>query len=235
VASEPTLAFSFIAGLLSFLSPCMLPVIPAFIAHMAGINLEDDFNRRKVFLTALLFVTGFSIVFGILGVLLNSFLESASTSILHYLSIFAGTLIIFFGAHLTGIISIPRLDREHKLGIEDRLGSGYLSSLVLGAAFAVGWTPCVGPILGSVFALASASPGSAFFLLLAYSLGLGMPFLLIGAFPARFREYILQRMETVSRVRTAFGYVMILMGVLIATQNLSLLADFAILNEVLLQ
>jgi len=234
MAAEPTAVFSFFAGLLSFLSPCMLPVIPAFIAYMAGTNLEDNFNRRKVFLTALLFVTGFSIVFGIMGVLLNSFLESASTQILHYLSIFAGTLIIFFGAHLTGIISIPNLDTEHKLGLEDKLGSGYLSSLILGAAFAVGWTPCVGPILGSVFALASTSPGSAFFLLLAYSIGLGTPFLLIGAFPNRFREYIIQRMDTVSKVRTVFGYIMILMGVLIATQNLSLLANFSILNEVLL-
>jgi Thiol:disulfide interchange protein len=119
-------------------------------------------------------------------------------------------------------------------GLEEKLGSGYLSSLVLGAAFAVGWTPCVGPILGSVFALASASPGSAFFLLLAYSLGLGTPFLLIGAFPSSFREYVLQRMDTVTKVRTAFGYIMILMGVLIATQNLSLLASFGVLNEVLL-
>jgi len=232
--AETTVLFSFFAGLLSFLSPCMLPVIPAFIAHMAGTNLEDNFNRRKVFLTALLFVTGFSIAFGVLGVLLNSFLELASTQILHYLSILAGTLIIFFGAHLTGIISIPSFDKKHKLGLEEKLGSGYVSSLILGAAFAVGWTPCVGPILGSVFALASTSPGSAFFLLLAYSIGLGTPFLLIGAFPNRFREYIIQRMETVSKVRTAFGYIMIPMGFLIATQNLSALASFGILNQVLL-
>lgn len=234
MAAEPTLLFSFFAGLLSFLSPCMLPVIPAFIAHMAGANLEDDFNRKKVFLTALLFVTGFSMVFGFLGVVLNSFLESAGAQILHYLSIFAGSLIIFFGAHLTGIVTLSSLEMEHKLGLEDRLGSGYLSSVVLGAAFAVGWTPCVGPILGSVFALASASPGSAFLMLTAYSIGLGFPFLLIGVFPNSFREYIMSRMDAVAKVRRAFGYVMILMGVLIATQNLSLLASFGILNEVLL-
>jgi len=234
MAAETTLVFSFLAGLLSFLSPCMLPVIPAFIAHMAGTNLEENFNRKKVFLTAALFVAGFSIVFGILGVLLNSLLESASTQIIHYLSMFAGGTIIFFGAHLAGIIKIPSLEREHKLGLEDKLGSGYISSLLLGAAFAVGWTPCVGPILGSVFALASSSPGSAFLLLTAYSIGLGTPFLLIGAFPASFREYIIQRMDTVTKVRTIFGYIMILIGVLIATQNLSLLADFGILNEVLL-
>lgn len=234
MAGEPTILFSFLAGILSFLSPCMLPVIPAFIAHMAGANLEEDFNRRKVLLTALLFVIGFSLVFGVIGVALNSFLEGASNQILHYLSIFAGTLVIFFGAHLTGIIEIPEFEREHKLGLENRLGSGYLSSLLLGGAFAVGWTPCVGPILGSVFALASASPGSAFLMLTAYSTGLGAPFLLIGAFPKRFREYVIQRQETVAKIRTGFGYIMILMGVLIATQNLSLLANFGILNEVLL-
>lgn len=234
MAGEPTIIFSFFAGVLSFISPCMLPVIPAFIAHMAGTNLENNFNRRKVFLTALLFVTGFSIIFGLLGVALNSFLESASTLILYYLSILAGTAIILFGTHLTGIIQIPQFEREHKLGLEEKVGSGYISSLLLGGAFAVGWTPCVGPILGSVFALASASPGSAFFLLLAYSVGLGTPFLLIGAFPYRFREYIIQRQAAVAKVRTVFGYIMILMGVLIATQNLSLLANFGILNEVLL-
>lgn len=233
MAGEPTIIFSFFAGLLSFLSPCMLPVIPAFIAHMAGTNLDDDFNRRKVFLTALLFVIGFSIVFGTIGILLNSFLESASTQILHYLSLVAGAVIIFFGAHLTGIIEIPKLEREHKLGLEEKLDSGYLSSLLLGGAFAVGWTPCVGPILGSVFALASATPGSAFLLLIAYSIGIGTPFLLIGAFPYRFREYIIQHQESVAKVRTVFGYIMILLGVLIATQNLSLIASFEVLNMVL--
>jgi Cytochrome c biogenesis protein len=116
MASDPTILFSFFAGLLSFLSPCMLPVIPAFIAHMAGTNLEGDFNRRKVFLTALLFVTGFSIVFGTIGVVLNSFLESAGAQILHYLSVIAGSMIIFFGAHLAGIVSIPEFDTAHKLG-----------------------------------------------------------------------------------------------------------------------
>jgi cytochrome c-type biogenesis protein len=233
MAGDPTIIFSFFAGLVSFLSPCMLPVIPAFIAHMAGTNLDNDFNRKKVFLTALMFVLGFSIIFGTIGVLLNSFLESASTQILHYLSMVAGAVIIFFGAHLTDIINIPKLEREHKLGLENKLGSGYIPSILLGGAFAVGWTPCVGPILGSVFALASATPGSAFVLLTAYSIGIGTPFLMIGAFPNRFREYILQHQASVSKTRKLFGYVMILLGVLIATQNLSLIASFDVLEMVL--
>jgi cytochrome c-type biogenesis protein len=233
MAGDPTIIFSFFAGLVSFLSPCMLPVIPAFIAHMAGTNLDNDFNRKKVFLTALMFVLGFSIIFGTIGVLLNSFLESASTQILHYLSMVAGAVIIFFGAHLTDIINIPKLEREHKLGLENKLGSGYIPSILLGGAFAVGWTPCVGPILGSVFALASATPGSAFVLLTAYSIGIGTPFLMIGAFPNRFREYILQHQASVSKTRKLFGYVMILLGVLIATQNLSLIASFGVLEMVL--
>lgn len=233
MAGDPTIIFSFFAGLVSFLSPCMLPVIPAFIAHMAGTNLDNDFNRKKVFLTALMFVLGFSIIFGTIGVLLNSFLESASTQILHYLSMVAGAVIIFFGAHLTDIINIPKLEREHKLGLENKLGSGYIPSILLGGAFAVGWTPCVGPILGSVFALASATPGSAFVLLTAYSIGIGTPFLMIGAFPKRFREYILQHQASVSKTRKLFGYVMILLGVLIATQNLSLIASFDVLEMVL--
>jgi len=231
MAAEPTILFSFFAGLISFLSPCMLPVIPAFIAHMAGTNLDEQVNRKKLFLTALSFVIGFSIVFGVLGVAINSFLESAGTTILSYLSIVAGTLIVVFGLHLTKILEIDAFQKEIGAGFDTEISSGYLSSMLLGGAFAVGWTPCVGPILGSIFALASASPGSAFVFLTAYSIGIGTPFLLVGMFPNRFIGWIQSNMDKVKKVRVVFGYVMILLGLLIMTQNLELIASFGILNE----
>lgn len=232
--AETTVFFAFAAGLLSFLSPCMLPIIPAYISHMAGVNLEGEFSRKKVFLTAVMFVAGFSIVFGVMGVALNSVLESAGNQLLHYASLVAGTLVMVFGAHLSGVVEIRGMEKSYGTGIGDRLGSGYLSSVALGGAFAVGWTPCVGPLLGSVLALASASPGSAFLLLMAYSVGLGTPFLMVGLFPEQLKEMMLENQETVGKLQTGFGYIMILVGLLIATQNLSLLASFGFLNEVLL-
>lgn len=234
MASDPTLIFSFTAGVVSFLSPCMLPVIPAFIAHMAGTNLNEDFERKKLFLTAVFFVIGFSIVFATLGVAINSFFESAGSTILDYLSIVAGTMIMVFGAHLSGIVDFKMLNREHKLGLEDKLSPGYLSSLLLGGAFAVGWTPCVGPILGSILALASTSPGSAFVYLTSYSLGLGIPFLLIGAFPNRFMNKINQHMNLVNKMRAGFGLIMILLGYLIMTGDFAKIASIGIINEVLI-
>lgn len=234
MASEPTLIFSFTAGVVSFLSPCMLPVIPAFIAHMAGTNLNEDFDRKRLFLTAVFFVAGFSIVFGILGVLINSIFESAGATILDYLSIVAGTMIMIFGAHLSGIVDFKMLNTEHKLGLEDKLDSGFLSSLLLGGAFAVGWTPCVGPILGSIFALASTSPGSAFVYLTSYSLGLGIPFLLVGAFPNAFMDRVNNHMGIVNKMRAGFGFIMILLGYLIMTGDFAKIASLGIINEVVL-
>ncbi len=234
MASEPTIIFSFFAGLVSFLSPCMLPVVPAFIAHMSGTNLEGEIDRKKMFFTALFFVLGFSIVFGILGVLINSFLESIGTQLLGYLSIVAGTAIVLFGLHLADIVEFRALQKEYGGGLDSDFGTGYLASLLLGGAFAVGWTPCVGPILGGIFALASASPGSAFVFLTAYSVGIGTPFLLVGAFPDRIMEKINANMDRIVKLRIFFGYIMIALGFLIMTQNLELVANLEILNEVLL-
>lgn len=234
VASEPTILFSFFAGLVSFLSPCMLPVIPAFISHMAGTNLEGDLERKKIFLTALLFVLGFSTVFGMLGVAINSFLEEIGSMVLTYLSIVAGSLIVIFGLHLSEIVEIDLFERDYGAGLDTDISSGYISSFLLGGAFAVGWTPCVGPILGSIFALASASPGSAFIFLTAYSIGIGTPFLLVGLFPRRFIDKVRNNMQTVRKVRIVFGYVMIVLGLLIMTQKLELIANFEILNQVIL-
>jgi cytochrome c-type biogenesis protein len=234
MASDPTLVFAFVAGLVSFLSPCILPVIPAFLAHMAGTNLDTDIDRRRLFTTALAFVSGFAVVFGILGVAINSFLASAGSQVLTVLSVVAGTVIVLFGLHLSQVIRFPALEREYGFGLDAFEGAGHLTSVLLGGAFAVGWTPCVGPILGSIFALASARPGSAFVLLTAYSVGIGTPFLLIGLFPTRVVDALKQHMDTVTRVRALFGYVMIVLGLLIMTQNLELVANVGLLNEVLL-
>jgi cytochrome c-type biogenesis protein len=232
--AEPTLILAAFAGLASFLSPCMLPVIPAFLAQLVGTSLDNsDLQRRDVLLGTILFVIGFSAVFASLGVVLGTVLQDAATGVLAWLSRLAGTVVILLGLHLTGLLRLPILDRQYSAR-PTTLKPGNLASLLFGASFAVAWTPCVGPILGSTLALATTRPASAFLLLLAYAAGLGAPFLLVGLFPARAFSFLKRHQKAAARVHVAFGFVLIGMGVLVFTNKLSLLANFRLLNEVLL-
>jgi cytochrome c-type biogenesis protein len=232
--SEPTLVVAAFAGLASFLSPCMLPVIPAFLVQLAGTSLSvSDLKRRDVLLSTVLFVGGFSAVFAFLGVVLGALLQGAATEVLAWLSRLAGTAVIVLGLHLTGLLRLPLLDREYRAhpGMSK---TGHLTSFLFGVSFAVAWTPCVGPILGSTLALATTQPASAFPLLLAYSLGLGAPFLLVGLFPSSAFSFLKRHRKAAVRLHVAFGAVLLGMGVLVFTNRLSLLANFQLLNEVLL-
>ena len=232
--SEPTLIVALAAGLASFLSPCMLPVIPAFLAQFAGTSLgATELRRRNILLDTALFVAGFSTVFAVLGVLLNSVLQEASAEMLVWLSRIAGAVVILLGLHLTGLLNIPILDRQYSLR-RGKIRPGHTTSLLFGASFAVAWTPCVGPILGSTLALAASQPASAFPLLLSYAVGLGLPFLLVGLFPSSVLSFINKHRRTTARLHTVFGVVLIGMGVLVFTGTLSLLVNFQLLNEVLL-
>jgi cytochrome c-type biogenesis protein len=232
--TEPTLAVAVVAGLASFLSPCMLPVIPAFLAQLAGTSLDiANLKRRDVLVGTVLFVAGFSAVFAVLGVVLGALLQGATTEVLAWLSRVAGTIVIVLGLHLTGLLRLPVLDRQYSVHLAS-LRPGHLTPLLFGASFAVAWTPCVGPILGSTLALATTQPASAFPLLLAYALGLGAPFLLVGLFPSRAFSFLKRHRKIAARLRVAFGFILIGMGVLVFTNELSLLANFQLLNFQLL-
>ena len=232
--AEPTLVLAALAGLASFTSPCMLPVIPAFLAQLAGTSLDlSDLRRRDVLLGTVLFVLGFSAVFATLGVVLGTVLQNAATEVLVWLSRIAGTVIIVLGLHLAGLLRLPVLDRPYSVH-QGTLKLGHLASFLFGASFAVAWTPCVGPILGSTLALATTRPASAFPLLLAYAAGLGAPFLLVGLFPSQVYSFLKRHRKAAARVHVAFGVVLIGMGVLVFTGHLNLLANFPLLNEVLL-
>jgi cytochrome c-type biogenesis protein len=231
---EPTLVLAAFAGLASFLSPCMLPVIPAFLAQLAGTSLDlSDLKRRDILLGTILFVTGFSAVFATLGVVLGAVLADVATEVLTWLSRLAGTIVIVLGLHLSGLLRLPILDHQHS-AYSGGLMPGHLASFLFGASFAVAWTPCVGPILGSTLALATTRPASAFPLLLAYAAGLGAPFLLVGLFPSRAFSFLKQHRRAVARVHVAFGVILIGMGVLVFTSQLNVLVNFPLLNEVLL-
>src|SRR5579872_2913233 len=188
-----TIFGAFLAGLVSFLSPCVLPIIPGFLAYLAGAGVSkkaDGTNeltqpsRGEIFMNSVFFVLGFAVVFALLGVLLNTVLQSASYMVQEWLARIGGLVVIFFGLFLVGLIRIPFLEREHKIGVKKRFNSRYLTSFLFGLAFAAGWTPCVGPALGAIIGLAVSSPVSAFALLLTYALGLGIPFLIVGYFTA---------------------------------------------------
>ncbi len=212
----------------------MLPVIPAFLAQLAGTSLDlSDLQRRDVLLGTVLFVVGFSAVFATLGVVLGTVLQNVTTEALTWLSRLAGTVVIVLGLHLSGLLRLPVLDRQYSVHSR-ALKPGTLASFLFGASFAVAWTPCVGPILGSTLALATTRPASAFPLLLAYSIGLGAPFLLVGLFPSRAFSFLKRHRRAAARVHIAFGVVLIGMGVLVFTGQLNSLANFPLLNEVLL-
>ncbi|MBR9700042.1 cytochrome C biogenesis protein [Candidatus Woesearchaeota archaeon] len=226
-----TIVAAFLAGIVSFLSPCVLPLIPAFLAYLSGTSVGK--NRMKIFINTVMYVLGFSLVFSILGVLLNTVLVNVSYTVQTWLSRIAGIIIIAFGLFLTGLLKLPFLEKERKLRI--RMQPSYLTSFLFGVAFAVGWTPCVGAVLGSVLALAASQPGSSFLLLLSYSLGLGIPFLLIGIFTAQSLKWIQKYAKFLKYFQIVFGVILVLIGILIFTESLNLIANFGILNTILLK
>ena len=191
-------------------------------------------EQWRIFLASVFFVLGFSLVFSLLGVLLQSVLSSVADSVQLWLERIGGTIIILFGIYLLGLLDIPFLQQEHKLKVKRKFNSMYVTSFVFGAAFAVGWTPCVGAVLGAILALAVTSPSSAFFLMLSYSLGLGIPFLLVGAFTAQAQKLIKKSGKIFSYLKYIFGTILIAVGILVFTNQLSRLANLAFVANILI-
>jgi len=222
-----TVFIALIAGILSFISPCILPLIPGFLAYLSGTNVDGKISRSKTFINSIFFVLGFSAIFALLGVLLNGVLSRSSYIIQTWLSRVAGVVIIFFALHILGLINIPFLQADHKISVK-KFSSSYLTSFVFGASFAVGWSPCVGAILGSIFALAISSPGQSFILLLSYSVGLGVPFLVLGLFTEPIMRLISRSGEVLKYFNIVVGILLIILGILVFTNNLILVASFIV-------
>jgi cytochrome c-type biogenesis protein len=233
---EVTIISAFIAGIVSFLAPCVLPIIPGFLAYLAGSSVKDSAtHRRDIFLNSVFFVLGFSLVCAAFGVLLNAVLDGyAVGAVQDWLSRIGGAIVILFGLYLVGLLPLPFLEREYKFTVKIKFKSKYATSFLFGAAFAAGWTPCVGAILGGILGLAISMPGSAFFLLLSYALGLGIPFLLVGLFAAQ-ADHVIKRYAKVALVvNRIFGVILIILGIFIFTQQLARIASFKFLNRILL-
>lgn len=178
----------------------------------------------SIFLSSVFFVLGFAVIFSVVGVLLQGVLSTVSFDVQQWLGRIGGTLIIIFGLYLLTLIRIPFLEREHKFRVK-QFRSKYLTSFIFGAAFAVGWTPCVGAILGAILSLAVTQPTSAFFLLLSYTVGLGIPFLLVGLFTNQAQTFINRHQQGFKYLDYIFGAVLIILGILVFTQELPKIAN----------
>ena len=223
----PAMTLAFLAGVISFLSPCVLPIVPPYLAYMSGISLSEGTDNNKVvsiFLPAVFFVLGLSTVFLILGFTASA-LGTVFLSYQDTLITISGILVMGFGLHFLGILRIGFLEREARFEASSQNGSAF-GAYVLGLAFAFGWTPCIGPQLASILTLA-ASEGSVArgtTLLGVYALGLGMPFLLVALFLSRLSAtltWLKRHMQIIER----------LMGLLLWTIGLMMLtggfADFS--------
>ena len=223
------LSIAFGAGLISFLSPCVLPLIPGYISFISGASLNELLEKKKINLIPLiLFTLGFSFVFIIFGAtasfLGQIFLQNSQT-----LRIVAGLIIIIFSLQLIGIINISFLNFEKK--IYTKTSSNIWFPFVIGVAFGFGWTPCIGPILGSILALASTEETifKAVILLSFYSLGLAIPFVLSGYLMQKFLMFSRNFKKNMNLVSKIGGFILLITGVLILTNQLQILGYY-ILN-----
>ncbi len=240
--TEVTILVALFAGIASFVAPCILPMIPAFLAYISGTTVTElssksgstmTINRTGIILNTIFFVLGFSVVFSTLGVLINSVLSSAAGDIIQSLNYVGGIIIISFGLFLLLSTKIRALNIERKF-FPKRKKSSYPLSFVFGLAFAAGWTPCVGPILGTILTLAATTPSVSFHLLLAYSLGLGIPFVLMGIFFSRATRVIRAMSKHLKYYNLILGGFIILLGILVFTNQLAYIANFPLLDKLLL-
>ncbi|MEE9428635.1 MAG: cytochrome c biogenesis protein CcdA [Paracoccaceae bacterium] len=217
----PAMFVALLAGLLSFLSPCVLPIVPPYLAYMGGITMsemtEDGKQGRRTILPALFFVLGLSTVFIFLGFTASVF----GVFFLQYQDILAkasGVVVIIFGLHFLGIFRIKFLDRDVRLEAGDKGGSAF-GAYILGLAFAFGWTPCIGPQLGAILSLAAseASVVRGTVLLAVYAAGLGIPFLLAAVFIQRSMGLMNRLKPHMGKIEKAMGVLLILVGLALLT------------------
>jgi|TARA_B110001450_G_C17589694_1_gene468434 cytochrome c-type biogenesis protein len=217
----PTMLVALVGGLISFASPCVLPIVPPYLAYMGGVSM-DEMNstthaRRRAVLASLFFVLGLSTVFILLGFTAST-LGRLFLSNQDWFVVGAGLIVMIFGAHFLGIIRIGIFDREARMDGGDRGGSAF-GAYVLGLAFAFGWTPCLGPILGAILALAAGTENSAkgIILLATYAAGLGVPFVLVAVFFPSLRGFMAWMKRHMRRIELSMGLLLWTVGLMMVS------------------
>jgi len=235
---------AFIFGFLSFISPCVLPIVPGYISFISGVSIdamksegEKKQLRNQILLRTIFFILGFSVVFVALGASATAIGQFLLKE-LNVISKIAGVIIIVFGLHMIGIFKIPFLNYEKRFQTEGKPLS-LLGAFVVGLAFAFGWTPCIGPILAAILAIASQqdSVGKGIVLLSSYSLGLGIPFFITGMSITIFYNFFNKLKKHMHTVEVVGGILLVVVGALIFTNSLTILAGylsklFPFLNEI---
>ncbi len=226
-AASVNLLIAFGAGLLSFLSPCVLPLVPSYVSFITGMNLEDlHSSRRTTLVHALLFVAGFTLIFLALG----AGATVLGQVMIRYRDIIArvgGVLVIVFGLYMMGAFNLAFLNRDTRLHLSHK-PLGFLGTLLVGIAFGAGWSPCIGPILGAIITMAynEADLGRGMSLLLAYSMGLAVPFLAAALMVERFIALFAKVRRHMVWVNRVAGAMLILIGLLMVTNRFTLLSNW---------
>ena len=222
-----------LAGLLSFLSPCVLPIVPGYLCFIAGTSLDKALDEQEILKINILkysvsFVLGFSTVFVLMGAS-ATYLSGLLYEYFDYLRIIGGTIIIIFGIHFTQLIQLPFLNSDIRVQINN-YKPGLAGSFVVGLSFAFGWTPCIGPILGSILVLAATeeSLGRGIMLLSSYSIGLAIPFILSGYLIQKFLIFSKNFKKNINKVSKFGGIILLITGILIITNQLQALGYYLI-------
>ncbi len=217
-----TILIALISGLLSFLSPCVLPLIPSYIVFISGVSIDEiskekssGKRRQKVLLGSLMFILGFSLIFISMGAS-ATFIGKFLASNIRIFEIIGGLVVIFFGIHFSGLFRLRILEKEKRFNLGKK-PLGYLGAFLVGVAFGAGWTPCIGPILGTILTLAATTQnlGRGIVLLSFYSAGIGIPFLLCGLILHKFFEYFKALRKYLRVITTVGGIMLIGIGILL--------------------
>ena len=225
----PSLISAFLAGILSFVSPCVLPLIPVYISYISGVSLEELQRGGKfipVLINSFIFVLGFTVVFVFYGAS-ATFIGEMISHYKYILSKIGGIIIIIFGIHLTGLFRLKFLDIERKINIKGKFPL-YIGSFLMGIAFSFGWTPCIGPILAAILILAAQKETlfQGIFLLFLYSMGLGIPFILSGIFINYFFKAFSKIKKHFRKIEIIAGILLIILGILVFFDIIQILSRF---------
>lgn len=229
MAEQVTFPLAFAAGLVSFVSPCVLPLVPAYVTYLTGSSLDalaSGQNRRRLVLNGVFFILGFSLVFVVMGMGASA-IGRLLTEYMGLVRRIGGVIVIVFGLYLTGLLQLMVLDQERRLQAPVK-APGPVNSLLLGATFAAGWTPCIGPVLASVLLLAgtTATATQGALLLLTYAAGMALPFLLLTLSLHRLQSWLRKLLPYTRRIQVASGVLMVVLGIMIYTNSFVLLNSY---------